>query len=216
MLIVAIPKSASTALMETIARRHSLECDMHFRWDGPKAPDFPYFGIQHSWDFELTLQAARHFMDERIIFKVHVLPTKNNLELLKGQKKVVLLRSPEGIVGAYKRGHDTGVYRQKSKAFEGCQTTEDWLNRAKEIGLYGDLKRFRDLWMQVEDEKLIVHFEDLVNDPGGEIERCEDYFGLARSGARELLKRKYTRLGDQSLDLHNATVESWKNSQSGM
>lgn len=202
--------------METIARLHNLECNMHYRWNGPKTLEFPKFGIQHSWDFELTPQAANHFLNNKILFKVHVLPTQNNLRLLKGRKKVVLLRSPEDIIGAYKRGNDTGVYRQKSKAFDGCQSEQDWQVRAKEVGIFGDLQRFCDTWLQVDDEKLIIRFEDMVSDPGREIERLEDYFDLPRSGAKELLKRKYTRLGDQSLELHKATVDSWKDSQSGM
>jgi len=216
MLLVAIPKSASTAFMETISRAHRLKCDMHYRWDGKKAEEFPKFGLQHAWDFELNEAAAQHFVDTETLFKVHVLPTINNLALLKGCKKAVLLRRPEGIVGAYKRGHETGVYRQKTDAFSGCSSDEDWLTRAKEIGIYDDLKRFREIWMDVEDDKLIIHFEDMVKDPAREIARFEEYFGLPRSGAKELLKRKYTRLGEQSLKLHKETVETWKDSESGM
>lgn len=210
MLLIAIPKSASTALMETVARTHGLTCDMHYRWAGAKSEEFPKFGLQHDWDLELDTAAAEHAVTNDALFKLHILPTHNNLTLLKGRKKAVLLRQPEGIVGAYQRGHETGVYPQKTDSFSGCVTQADWLQRAKELGVYDDLKRFREKWLEVDDEKLIIHFEDLTASPQREISRFEDYFGLRKSGTQQLLKRKYTRMGDDSLKLHRATQMTWK------
>ncbi len=54
MLIVTIPKSAGTALMETLARAQGIPCTMHYRWDGPRSAEFPTFHIQHNFDRELA------------------------------------------------------------------------------------------------------------------------------------------------------------------
>jgi len=59
-------------------------------------------------------------------------------------------------------------------------------------------------------DKHIVHYEDLLRDPAGVLAGVERYWSLPASGVTELLKRKYTRLGDQSLAEHEATKALWK------
>jgi len=102
MLIIAIPKSASTSLMRTLAKIHDLPCDMHFKWNGPLSKEFPNFHLQHSFGWELNEETVSYFINSEIIFKSHIVPSLNNLNLLCDHKKVILLRKPEGIIGAYR------------------------------------------------------------------------------------------------------------------
>jgi hypothetical protein len=73
-----------------------------------------------------------------------------------------------------------------------------------------DLTAFRDLWLAHPVGKHIVHYEDLVRDPQSVLAGIERYWSLPASGVTELLKRKYTRLGDRSLAEHKATEALWK------
>lgn len=212
MLMIAIPKSASTALMETVARAQRLNCDMHYRWDRKPSAEFTAFHIQHQFGWELTDEAVAEFIRPDVLHKSHILPSRNNLHRLEAYEKVVLLRDPAGIIGAYKRGQDTGVYPQKTDVFADCVSLDDWMQRADEIGLLEEFQRFCDAWVSAESDKLVVWFEDLMRDPGREIARIEKYFRWPLSGTASLLKRKYTRLGDQSLDYHKRTFETWKRS----
>lgn len=144
MLIVSIPKSASAALMETLAVAHNLPCDMHYKWQGAPCAEFPRFHIQHpAFAKEIGPEDVDVFTRADMFFKVHVLPSENNLRLLRDKRKIILLRDAAGVIGAYRRGQQTGVYLQKTKVFDGCETLEDWVMRAKQIGLYQDLTRFR-------------------------------------------------------------------------
>lgn len=215
MLLVAIPKSASTALMETLARAHGLACDMHKRWDGPESAEFPAFHLQHSFGWELDADTAAALCRSPTLFKLHIVPSTNNLGHLKPYKKIVLLRDPAGIIGAYKRGEETGVYRQKTRLFDGCVSLEDWLARSREIGIYQDMERFCARWRQAAGEHLLVDFDDMVADTATQIARIEAYLDLQPSGTHALLKRKYTRLGDRSLAYHRATADRWKISSDG-
>jgi hypothetical protein len=210
MLLIAIPKSASTALMETLARAHGLRCDMWRKWPGECSREFPAFHMQHSYGWELDAATADELASSPTLFKLHILPSTNNQALLNALPKVILLRHPDDIVRAYRRGQETGVYRQKTAAFDGCVTDDDWIARAREVGLHQDLTAFRDRWLAHPGEKHIVHYEDLVRDPQGVLAGIERYWSLPASGVTELLKRKYTRLGAQSLAEHKATEALWK------
>lgn len=198
MLLIAIPKSASTALMETLARAHDLRCDMWRKWPGDCSREFPNFHMQHSFGWELDAATADELVQSPTLFKLHILPSTNNQALLHPLPKVILLRHPDDIVRAYRRGQETGVYLQKTAAFDGCVTDDDWIARASEVGLHQDLTAFRDHWMAHPGEKHIVHYEDLVRDPAGVLAGIERYWSLAATGVTELLKRKYTRLGAQA------------------
>lgn len=210
MLLIAIPKSASTALMETLARTHGLACDMWRKWPGECAREFPVFHTQHTYGWELDPDTAQELATSPTVFKLHIVPSTNNQALLRDYPKVILLRHADDIVRAYKRGEETGVYRQRTKAFAGCVSEEDWIARARETGLHQDLAAFRDRWLAHEGDRHIVEFDDLVSDPAGVIAGIERYWNLPASGAGELLKRKYTRLGDQSRAYHKATESLWR------
>ena len=211
MLIVAIPKSASTALMETLATAHGMPCDMHYKWKGPQSDGFDKFSLQHpAFCCDLSDHDVEVLTARDVLYKTHVVPSNGNLSRLRDAKKVVLLRSAEGVIGAYRRGEETGVYKQKSDTFKGCRTESEWLDRAREAGLLQDLARYERRWRKAGGDQLLVEYDDLMNNTQAQITRIEAYFGLPSSNVSELLKRKYTRAGEASLPLHRQTVDKWK------
>lgn len=210
MLLIATPKSASTALMETLARTHGLRCDMWRKWPGERSREFPNFHIQHNYGWELDPDTAADLTASQTLYKLHVVPSTNNQALLHGQPKVILLRHPDDIVRAYRRGQETGVYRQKNDAFDGCVSDDDWIARAKQLGLHQDLAAFRERWMAHAGDRHIIDYDDLVRDPAAVIAGIERYWSLPASGVNVLLKRKYTRLGGQSLAFHKSTKALWR------
>lgn len=196
--------------METLARAQDMPCNMHFRWQGPQSSEFPAFHLQHAFGWELDTAATNELTRPDLLHKSHILPSTNNLAHLQSHKKVVLLRDVDGIIGAYKRGEETGVYKQKTQKFKDCVTLQDWVSRAKEVGLYQDLLAFCERWRAAAGDQLIVTYENMVSNPAKELARIETYFGWPPSGTANLLRRKYTRSGDASLKEHLATVDAWK------
>ena len=107
MLLIAIPKSASTALMETLARAHDLPCDMWRQWPGEESKEFPNFHLQHSFGWELDSETSSDIVRSKTIYKLHIVPSSNNQILLEDYPKVILLRLTDDIIRAYKRGEET-------------------------------------------------------------------------------------------------------------
>lgn len=209
MLLIAMPKCASTAVTETLARAHGLKCDMHRRFGTEVSTEFPGIQDYYGQTWELDKVSAHSIVSDDVLYKLHILPSVNNRRLLKESKKVILVRSVDGIVGAHRRGYETKIHVLETDAFTGCITEKDWIKQSKVIGLYQNLVRFRKFWADHDGDKLVVSYEEMIENPEKHIARIEDYFGLKRSGTTELLKRKYTRLGEQSLAYHNETRRLW-------
>ena len=193
MLIISIPKSASTSLLTTLARLHKTDGIQLFFKDYIIPVDYQQLGKYHSDLREYGSTDAAIFFDTIKIYKQHIPPTNNNLGLLKNKKKVILLREPEDIVMAYYRA-DKKLLHEKRKEFKNAHTPEEWMQRAKEIGLLQELKRFYENWIKIEDEKLIIQYEDLLNNPQKIINSIENYFGLKTTNHKVILaKERYSR-----------------------
>lgn len=192
MMLVAIPKSASTSLLHTLFLIHSIRCT------GDRLPNHPVsreFTWIHKYHYDMRIldeNTVQRWTGPGIIYRQHVLPTAENLELLKSHKKVILLRDPHEVVLAYRRGQIAGIHRQW-QGFEGCKTGEEWSVRARKIGLLDDLQKFFDLWKDHDGDKLIVTYDQLIADPKTTVNRIQRYFDLPVSENVTLAKKKYTR-----------------------
>ena len=126
MLIIAMPKSASSSLVSTLCSLHNME-DLtgqtrdKYLSKMPVAEEYSVFAKHHSEIRQITddsvlddFKSLRHFN------KHHIPPTENNQKKLHDIKKVILFRDPEGIVAAYKRGEDTRAFPMKSVDFAFC------------------------------------------------------------------------------------------------
>ena len=54
MLLIAIPKSASTSLMHTLGLAHNLKYTMHFVWEGALVEGHESYHKQHNFGWELN------------------------------------------------------------------------------------------------------------------------------------------------------------------
>ena len=199
MLIIAMPKSASSSLLHTLADLHGLEKpDFTQLWLSLSfSGEFPVFHRQHGYSMrELDDSAVNAILKPNIICRAHILPSRNNQDLLRNKKKVVLLRDPVDVVMAYRRGTVNGTHRMQSVMdFAGCQSEEDWLERAQRNGLMRDIVGFYRGWLRHEGEKLAISFDELVSHPTEAINKIEEYFALPQSKSVQLKKYNYSRIG---------------------
>lgn len=196
MLIVAMPKSASTSLMVTLGKLHNLRSQQVFFPENAIPSNLRLLHKYHSDIREICESQVCQFSTSRQYYKQHVPPTDHNLRLLFKIKKVILLREPEDIIEAYYRAEMTGVHETR-KEFSSGKTIADWHDIAKRKGLLGDLRWFYDTWtdegIRHTDANLIVHYEDLVHNATKIVNDIEQHFGLPRTGVVNLSKQLYSR-----------------------
>jgi len=195
MLIIAIPKSASSSLMKTLSERHGLPAEQVMFPDLPVPKTCRAVWKLHSDMRELTEELAARFADGKKIYKQHILPTSRNLELLRDHKKVVLLRSPEEIIASYRRGVQKMVTRPL-EVFAGCRTVEDWQRRAEDIGVLDDLRWFYDTWGQEGADRLVLTYDQVVNQTTQTVAAIEVFWDLPQiSCPATLARQNYARIG---------------------
>jgi len=190
MLVIAIPKSASTSLLVTLESCCRKPGGQTFFPDASIPKETSVIHKYHSDIRECTSKQAQHFSSGTHIFKQHIPPTSNNLSLLRSQKKVILLRKPQGVIGGYFRAR---FMHNPRKEFEGLTTLSDWLDRAKEIGLTNDLEWFYNTWSVEQDNSLIINYRSVVEEPLYTVNKIQDFFGLKRSASCTLAKMRYSR-----------------------
>jgi len=197
MLIIAIPKSASTSLMHTLGSLHNLPfCQKRF--GNRQFPDnlilLPKY---HSDIRELTGEDVSDMDTVDMAFKQHIPPTNQNIDLLKYTRKVILLRPPVEIIEAYFRAEKRHLQKQRT-GFEHCKTISDWQTEAVRTGLLEELEWFYETWMEYalnnKEVNLIVTFKDLVENQSETINRIEEFFQLPISTQKvKLSKKRYSR-----------------------
>jgi hypothetical protein len=193
MLIVAMPKSASTALMVTLGKLHNLPAKQVDFPDMPKCQEVKILWKYHYDIVEIDQNIAHQFADQEVIYKQHIIPTDNNLELLQSQKIVVLLRSIEGVIFAYQR-----ALLKNMMALPELNSTNDnakWLKQTKQIGLYHDIWYFYQKWLsQTQENKLFIFYKDLLQDPTKTINDIGCFWELPTIKKNIILeKERYTR-----------------------
>ena len=195
MLIVAIPKSASTSLATSLCELHGLTnatANINQIFKHRQPPGVNFLHNYHALPVIDDQLAESVYSDETVLYKLHVFPTDKSLGNLRGRPKVVLLREPEEIVFAEKRAIESLIHSRRDE-FADCSTEDEWMARAKEIGLYQDLRTFYDRWQDEAGENtLIVHYDELVERPQEVINRIERFLGWPESKDPSLSKERYS------------------------
>lgn len=198
MLIVAVPKSASSSLVATLGALHGLPYESaRIRATSlrrcPVAADFREIERFHRREVvEVDEAVVAAVSSPRSLAKLHLPPSENNQRLLERTRKVILLREPAEVIRAYRRGTEAGVFNLHHPSFCFCLSEEEWMERARETGVLEQLERFVAGWRDHRGDKLLVESEALTRDPAAELARIEGYLGLPLSGARELARERYT------------------------
>jgi hypothetical protein len=198
-LIVAIPKSASSALVETLAATHALSVDTRRIRDEvllrrPIAPGYWHAAQFHRRDFvELDERVAGVLAARDRLAKFHFPPTPRNQAVLQRVPKVILLRDAEEIVSAYRRGEETGAWPTKSYEFAFCFSERGWQQRGRATGLSDELRRFAEGWRAHDGDKLVLESSELIAEPARSLARVEAYLGLPPSGLSALRHERFSR-----------------------
>ena len=207
MLIVAIPKSASSSLVASLAAatgwpRQNADIRKQFLTPAPAPAGYQQLERFHSEVAELTPEVVELLKRPEQITKLHVVPTGNNLALLRDVPKVVLLRPAEEIVAAYWRGIETSTWTTLVGDIARCENQAEWIALAGRLGLTGELQRFNEGWLSGAGDALLISYEDLTGKPEQTIRAVMDYFGLQSTSVPELAQVNYTRDGGAGTPAH--------------
>lgn len=204
MLIIAIPKSASTALMSTLSAIHGVPGRQIFFRDAPSPESFKALWRYHSDTREINADLAKQFADGAEVFKQHLPPTPNNVALLHNCRKVILLREPHAIIAAYRRARRRFL-SVSMPGFDLLADQQAWLHTAKENGLYADLERFVAGWSDASvANKLVVWYDELIANPTATINAIEEFWGLRPTpGPIQIAQQRYSRRGAWRTGLFN-------------
>lgn len=126
-----------------------------------------------------TLRNLHGFNKEELV-KMHYFPNKENLKVLKNQKKVVLLRDPRACLEASKRAIDSLITPEEREDKEGF--------------LVYDYEGFYNGWIEnIDKNTLLIHYKDLIRNPQAVINSIEKFYGLKESKNVKLSKLNYSR-----------------------
>lgn len=196
MLIIAIPKSASTSLMLTLGKYHNLEAKQDFSFSKNRNPENCQFLYKlHSDVRNLIDKDVSQVCNRNIINKQHIYPSSNNLLLFSNIKKVILLRSPDDIILAYRRS----AMMNKRKLLPGYSiemTENEWLEKSKSEGLYSDLMFFYEEWKEkaVPENTLFVHYQEYLQNPKTVLNKIEEFYELPLTQQKvKTIRARYSR-----------------------
>lgn len=197
MLIVAMPKSASSSLARTLARAHGLdEWNQDINESYP--PQFPeahrLLQTFHPFPGVPTDDLRAMAEDAAALRKLHLFPTDEVRRAITGRPVVVLVRDAAEIVDAEFRGVVSGVH-PLAPSMPRTVSLERWREAARRGGLLDSLQELHHGWTELAartDELLLVTYRELVDDSSRTLAACAAHLGLPPSGHLELLRERYS------------------------
>ena len=220
MIIIALPKSASTSLMWSIARALNIGYQNGISRKGEiesqKCKGFPeiqkFYGTTIKRDFEYL---KKWITRKDIIYKEHLLPTAEHIEYVKQINKPVIILTRDSLESIDNHLR-MKVLHEKNK-----------LNKREQKGLIikkmvtldfnklkTDFDNFSEGWLSLKLENaLYITFNELILNPKGTLKKVLNHLGFRVKHLRlELLKAKgnrgdyntYTGVGEKRLRERNA------------
>ncbi len=193
MLLVAIPKSASTSLMTTLGRIHDLPSEQVELRDLVRPPGIRNLHRHHPDIVELDGPTVERLVGPGHLYKQHIPPTANNVARLADHRIVVLLRDPDVVVDAYLRAFKS--FAMKPVGVDRTIDMESWRSHAEQVGLRDDVDFFHRGWRAAaaRGNVLLVEFDDLTAEPKRVLNDIERHLGLTVTGSEvELSRQRYT------------------------
>jgi hypothetical protein len=194
MLIIAIPKSASTSLLSTLGSLHNADSTQLLFPGLQESKHFSQVGKYHS-DIRIYPPELLHlYCESPAFFKQHIPPEASHISALSDKKKVVLLRPVDEVIESYHRAEIARIHPPRPE-FRGAKTKREWMERASEIGLTDDLHKFHLGWKHNEGSNtMIIESGALIAEPGETIRKIERFFELPVSrGDIQLRRERYSR-----------------------
>jgi hypothetical protein len=190
MLIIAIPKSASTSLMTTMGRLHNMDYEQDTSFKKlPKPEETKKIHKYHSDIRQINDKVVEKITTSNKINKQHIFPSKNNIEKLRGKKKIILIRDPQSVVGAYRRGVRTGESHPVEFA-KWYESKNIWIEQAQKSGLLRDLRIFTRRWKQNSRNSLVIEYNQLTGSPKKCINEIENYLNISTTEKEIILDKK--------------------------
>lgn len=200
MLIIAIPKSASSSLVASLSTatgfpRTNADIRRNFLTAAPAPSEYCQLKRFHSEVAELSDEAVAAAIKPQQIAKLHIVPTDNNVSRLRDIPKIVLLRPAEEVVAAYWRGMESATWTTSVKEIAVCKSLEEWIQKAMEIGLTAELEAFNRCWTDAPGNSLVVSYHQLTTNSEATIASILEYFDLDVGKVPELGRVNYSRDG---------------------
>lgn len=197
MLIVAMPKSASSSLARTLARAHGLD-ERNDDLNADHPPQFPDRHVLaqalHPYPSVPSESLRRIVADRTALRKLHLFPTPTVLDGIAGAPVVVLLRDPLGIVDAEFRGVINGIH-PLAPGLPRTTSVRRWRAAARSGGLVASLGELEDGWRSAAAERpdlLVVTHAELIADPQRVLTLAATHLGLPIRPDLELLKERHS------------------------
>ncbi len=197
MLIVAMPKTASTSLMKTLGRAWRIPAEQIVCPEQPVPEGYSTLARMHSDMRILPDGMIERAKDRSVIRKQHVLPVEENLSRLSEARIVLLVRLPEDIVLAYRRGVLRGTVSNAAlREYPRDGTPREWLAQARRDGLLKQLHQFYNGWINSGLNCLTITFRHLTEAPRDAIQSIQRFWGFEQASVPSgLAKERYTRFG---------------------
>lgn len=197
MLIIAMPKSASSSLARTIARAHGLDerNDDINAGHPPQHPDrHPAVLALHPFPAVPTPELRTIVRDRTALRKLHLHPTDEVLAAIEGEPVVILLRDPDEVIDAEFRAAVTGIHRWPA-IMPRTASIGRWRAAADRVGLRASLLELEASWRAVAAARpdiLLVTHAELILDPVTVLRRCSAHLGLPERSTPGLLRERYS------------------------
>jgi len=198
MLIIAMPKSASSSFARSLSDATGLPVanrEARAPWKArPKVAAFPLLAAIHHGDaYELAPADIEAMARIQGVTKHHILPTANNVAMLAGVPRIVLLRDPAEVIDAYWRGYASGVWPDAFEVLGAGRTLEQWRIAARKAGLDAELQRFAEGWRSAPGKSLVLDYAGLTADSASTLRQALDFFGHQNAAVPALAREKFTR-----------------------
>lgn len=206
-LIVAIPKSASSSLVASLCvatgySRANAEIRKSFLSAAAPPPEYRQLNRFHSEVAELSDASIVAMTRPRQVAKLHIVPTSNNLTRLRDVPKIVLLRPAEEVVAAYWRGMETATWTTSVKEIANCKSLEQWMQVARDMGLTSELEAFNTQWKSAPGDSLVISYHQLTSDSEATIKLVLEYFDFNVENVPALGKVNFSRDGGAGTHFH--------------
>ena len=187
MLILAMPKTASTSLINTIRDAQSQYAICRLEHDKIKIPEFSQMAKFHS-NIRLRDRETieRFVIDKVMIYRDHLVPVKEHLKELEKYKEpiIILLRNPEHVLDCYKRDVHFLTKRPDLKKL------------LKELI---EFKEAYEKWAIGKKNVTIIYYKELVLHPNKTLVKILNLFGIKEYKIPEFRKDMFTGVGIKRL-----------------
>jgi len=175
MLLIALPKSASTSLCHSLGK---ITGKLATRLDKLGTKVNEYNLLPHTDLVKLNVDLIKKFGSKDVFYKQHIAPIDFNIRLVKTLKYVVLIRNPEDAWKAYFRQPDLAKH----------------LNRVDTIKAKTQFIDLYEKYIVLSRNQLCVRYKRLISRPYVYVNEILEYWELPQRVDKnfKLLKYRYT------------------------